>query len=151
MKKYVFLVLFSTLLLSGCNLSNHTQKETSSTIETRESVIPKTSENKINDSSMQTTSERSSNYTIEAVREMAEKTENIDSIISDLYITPDDYYILAEPSSQEGIYDFIIGPASDEPAIHSENRKDSEKYTLSKNSQATSIKEVKQLIEDLQH
>ena len=90
-----------------------------------------------------------SNYTLDAIRELAEKSENLDTVIPSFFDMPDNYNILAEPIYEEYPYRFISGSPDNEPVIVTDNKKETEKYTLSKNPDATSIKKVKQMIEQL--
>lgn len=141
MKKKLILVIVSITILSGCKgkLSNATVNSTSA----NSSAVNSTMTEELSSDS------NASNYTLEVIRELAEKSENLDTVIYDLYDTPDNYKILAEPAYEEYSYSFVIGSPDEEPVLVTDNKKDIEKYTLSKNPEATSIKKVKQLIEEL--
>lgn len=141
MKKKFILIVVSITVLSGCTVrpSSKVVNSTSTNSYTIESTV---TESLSSDSNV-------SNYTLEKIREMAEKSENLDTVIPDLYDMPDNYNILAEPTYEEHMYSFVGGSPDDEPVIITDDKKDIEKYTLSKNPDATSIKKVKQLIEEL--
>ena len=140
--KKIILAIVSIAVLSGCTgkQSNEAVNSTSTNSSNVESTETE---------SLSSDSSNISNYTLEAIREIAEKSENLDTVIPDLYDIPDNYNILAEPTYEENVYSFISGSPDDEPVIVTDEKKDIEKYTLSKNPDATSFKEVKQLIEEL--
>lgn len=151
MKKTIFLILFFSLFLVGCT-SRQSEKVGTSKDKSLESENATASigiENVSDEKTIVASDSNESNYTLQVIREMAENGYDLATTIIDLYNTPDDYKILAEPTYVDGSYSFISGPANGEPAAYTENKEDTDEYNLTKNPKATSIKEVKQLIEEL--
>lgn len=148
MKRTIFLGLFASMVLVGCT-GKQSEVDVNSKVKASESTNVTTSESEPEDKTVASIDSNEPNYTLQVIRTMAETTEDLDTLFPDLYDRPDDHKILAEPSYAEGSYSFIGGPDNGEPAISTENEEDSEKYNLSKNPEAASIKEVKQLIEEL--
>lgn len=151
MKKTFFLILFFSVSLVGCTDRQSEEVVTSNvkSLESENSTTAISTENVINEKTVVASDRNEPNYTLQAIREMAENSDDLDTMIIGLYDTPDDYKILAEPTYEDGSYSFISGPANGEPVAYTENKEDTEKYNLTKNPKATSIKEVKQLIEEL--
>ncbi|MEI5989787.1 hypothetical protein A5881_001280 [Enterococcus termitis] len=151
MKKTIFLILFFSVVLVGCTGKQSEEVVTSKvkSLESENSTTTISTENVTDEKTIVSTESNEPNYTLQAIRKMTENSADLDTTIIDLSDTPDDYKILAEPTHEEGSYSFISGPANGEPVVYTENKEDTEKYNLTKNPKATSIKEVKQLIEEL--
>lgn len=146
MKRIIFLVSFFSIILVGCG-GNQSNREPDSELEISESANSTTTEGE--KKTAESIESREDNYTLQIISEMAENSEDLDTILPDLYNTPNDYKILAEPSYPEKTYSFVVGPDNGEPVVYNEDEEDSEKYNLSNNPKAASISEVKQLIEEL--
>ncbi|MGX7150487.1 hypothetical protein [Enterococcus ureasiticus] len=151
MKKTILLILFLSAALVGCTSKQSEEVVTSKVknLESENSTTTIITENVTDETTKVSTDSHEPNYTLQAIRKMAENSADLDTMIIGLYDTPDDYKILAEPTYEEGSYSFISGPANGEPVAYTENKEDTEKYNLTKNPKATSIKEVKQMIEEL--
>lgn len=136
------------MVLVGC-----TTKQSEEVVDSKgkisESANSTTIKNVSHENTAESVNNNEPNYTLQMIRKMAERSEDLDAIIPDLYDSPDDYKILAEPTYYENTYSFISGPANGKPVADTENKEDTEKYNLSENPKATSIKEVKLLIEEL--
>ena len=150
MKQTIFLILFFSMALVGCT-GKQSEEVVTSKVKSLESENSTTitTENVTDEKTVASTDSNEPNYTLQAIRKMAENSDDLDTMIIGLYDTPDDYKILAEPAYEEGSYSFISGPANGEPVAYTDNKEDTEKYNLIKNPKAASIKEVKQLVEEL--
>ena len=155
MKKIIILVLFSSLLLGGC-----TDNKVKETIESTDKIGYSTNSTAISKRETKQTTEVNTvgvgdslqpNYTLQVIRTIAENTEDLDAFELSFFSSddfPNDYKILSEPS-YDGSYSFIGGLNNDESVIETGRESDLETYNLTRNPKATTLAEVKQLIEEI--